>query len=76
MGAYEFQGDPTFVLFGDINGDGVIRMADLIALVGCMGSSDPDCCIADLDLDGVVGLSDRLLLAAEMVAFVPLRVVP
>ncbi len=42
---------------------------------GCLGSDDPDCCIADLNMDGVVGLIDRLLMGSAMVEFVPVRAV-
>ena len=37
------------------------------------GSDDPDCCIADLNMDGVIGLMDRLLLGRSMVEFVPFK---
>ena len=36
---------------------------------------DPDCCIADLNLDGVIGLIDRLLLGWNIVEFVPVTAV-
>ncbi len=62
MGAYEFQGNPATVLFGDVNGDGRVGVMDLFALIQCMGSGDPNCCVADLDLDGEVGMSDVMLL--------------
>ena len=71
MGAYEFQGEPATVLLGDINGDGVVSIADLIALNQCMGSGDPECCVADLDLDGVVAMSDAILLIHKLVRSVP-----
>ena len=31
---------------------------------------DPDCCIADLNMDGVIGLIDRFLMSSAMVEFV------
>ncbi len=34
-----------------------------------------DCCIADLNMDGVIGLIDRLLLGSAMVEFVPFKAV-
>ena len=42
--------------FGDLNNDGVINTADLVALLGefgCTGS-----CLADLNNDGVVNTGD------------------
>jgi hypothetical protein len=71
MGAYEYQGDPASVLFGDINGDGRVGVVDLVALIQCVGSGDPDCCVADLDLDGEVGMSDMTLLMPKVVQSVP-----
>ena len=65
---------PAEVVFADLNGDGFVGNADLMILNGCVGSSDPDCCIADLDLDGVVGMSDRILAWGSIaVEFSPVR---
>ncbi len=66
MGAYEFQGTPGTVVFADINGDGTVTIADLFALNQCMGSGDPGCCVADLDLDGEVGVLDAMLLLTNL----------
>jgi len=65
MGAYEFQGDPFPVKFGDINGDGVVGIADFLDLLAAWGACIEDCCLADLDLDGDVGITDFLLLLAN-----------
>ena len=74
MGAYEYQGVPATVVFADLNGDGIVTfMGDLMILNGCVGSDDPDCCVADLDLDGVVGMSDRILMWGELIEFLPVR---
>jgi len=62
MGAYEFQGDPFPVKFGDINGDGIVGIVDFLALLGNWGQCEPGCCHADLDIDGDVGITDFLLL--------------
>ena len=43
-------------------GDCSVGVADLMMLNGCIGSDDPACCLADLNADGVVGMSDRMLL--------------
>ena len=69
MGAYEFQGQPATdpMYFGDLDGDGVVGIADLMFLNGCLGSIAGDCCIADLNFDGEVGMSDRSLLLAELI---------
>jgi hypothetical protein len=71
MGAYEFQGKPARVLFGDIDGDGRVGIRDLVTLIQCIGSDDPACCVADLDLDGEVGLSDVMLLIPKLIHSVP-----
>ncbi len=41
----------------------------------CLGSDDPDCCIADLNIDGVIGVIDQLLMWSAMVEFVPVTAV-
>ncbi len=70
IGAYEFQGDPVTAVFGDLNGNGAANVPDLVILSGCIGSDAPECCTADLDLDGEVTpidlglLIDRLLVVA------------
>lgn len=71
MGAYEFQGKPARVLLGDIDGSGRVGIRDLISLIQCMASDDPTCCVADLDLDGEVGMFDVRLLIHMLVHSVP-----
>ncbi len=56
FGAHEF-GVP--VVFGDINGDGLVDGADLGLLLGAWGSDDP---AADLNGDGIVDGADLGLL--------------
>jgi hypothetical protein len=46
---------------GDVNGDGVVDLGDLLALLGAWGEGGGD---ADLNDDGVVDVSDLLLLLA------------
>lgn len=45
---------------GDINGDGVVDVSDLLAMLGAWGSCPG--CAADLNGDGVVDVSDLLML--------------
>lgn len=49
---------------GDVNGDGVVDTADLLALLGAWGDcpDPPEECPADFDGDGTVGTADLLLL--------------
>lgn len=47
----------NFQTLGDVNGDGVIDDADLLAILFAFGSADPD---ADLDNDGIVDDADLL----------------
>jgi hypothetical protein len=51
---------------GDLDGDGVVGVADLLTLLGAWGPcADPQNCPADLDGDGVVGVADLLILLAN-----------
>jgi predicted outer membrane repeat protein len=65
MGAYEYQGNPFPVKFGDVDGDGIVGITDFLLLLGTWGSCVGDCCLADLDLDGNVGITDFLLMLAN-----------
>ncbi len=76
MGAYEFSGSSFNVVFGDLDGNGTVGVNDLMILNGCLGSDDPECCVADLNVDGVVGLADRLLLGSSLVQFLSVTSVP
>ncbi|MHC4064550.1 MAG: right-handed parallel beta-helix repeat-containing protein [Planctomycetota bacterium] len=65
MGAYEFQGEPTTVTFGDLTGDGVVGLDDFELLLDCWSSSGESCCLADLDVNGSVNVVDFLILLAN-----------
>ena len=54
-------------VFGDLNGDGIVGVADLLILLASWGPCppEPDPCPADLDGDGTVGVADLLLLIAN-----------
>ena len=54
-------------VFGDLNGDGIVGVADLLILLASWGPCppEPDPCPADLDGDGTVGIADLLLLIAN-----------
>ena len=76
MGAYERPGASFNVVFGDLNGNGTVGVLDVMILYGCLVSDDyPECCIADLNMDGEIGLIDRLLVGRSMVEFVPVKAV-
>ena len=68
MGAYEFQGDPFPVKFGDIDGDGIVGIVDFLGLLAVWGRCPTDCCLADLDIDGNIGIVDFLLLLGNWTA--------
>jgi hypothetical protein len=57
---------PTFVYarLGDIDGDGAVSTADLLALLSAWGPCPPlpESCLADLNGDGVVSTGDLLIL--------------
>ena len=44
---------------GDVNGDGVVNVEDILLLIGAWGSNDP---AADINGDGVVNVVDLLIL--------------
>ena len=48
---------------GDLDGDGLVSVADLLALLAAWGPCDE--CAADLDGDGVVSVQDLLLLLSN-----------
>ncbi len=65
MGAYEYQFDPVEdVIFADLNGDGVVGILDLLAVLAAWGDARNNC-LADLDIDGDVGIFDLLTLLAH-----------
>lgn len=65
MGVYEYQYDPVKqIIFADIDGDGAVRISDLIALLESWGDSSSNC-LADLDINGNVGTVDLLALFAN-----------
>ncbi len=49
---------------GDLNGDGVVNVSDLLILLGSWGECEDEC-PADLNGDGVVDVSDLLILLAN-----------
>jgi len=53
-------------LLGDLNGDGVVNVSDLLILLGAWGlCPESGACPADLNDDGVVNVSDLLILLAN-----------
>ncbi len=49
---------------GDVTGDGVVDVVDLLALLGAWGPCPPPC-PADMDADGAVNVTDLLFLLAH-----------
>lgn len=50
---------PPVVREGDVNGDGIVDVSDLLAVIGAWGPCGPPC-PADLNGDGAVNVSDLL----------------
>jgi hypothetical protein len=50
---------------GDITGDGVIDVNDLLAVIGAWGACPPGSCPADLNGDGFVDVDDLLLVISN-----------
>ncbi len=63
MGAYEFPGVVIDFIAGDLDGDGQVGIADLLAVLGAWGLCG-ECCPADLDGNGVVGIVDLMVVLA------------
>ncbi len=58
LGAYEFQGTTCLP---DINGDGVVNVLDLIALLLCFAQpAVPGCVGEDINEDGTVDVLDLI----------------
>jgi hypothetical protein len=53
------------VIWGDIDGDGVVGVVDFLYILADWGGCEQACCLSDLDLDGGVGVTDFLLLLAN-----------
>lgn len=49
---------------GDVDGDGTVGLADLLAVLAQWGACGGGTCPADVDDDGIVGLSDLLVVLA------------
>lgn len=65
IGAYEFEGPSSPVRLGDLDGDGVVNVLDLLDLLAAWGHCMDACCLADLDLDGDVSVNDFLTLLGK-----------
>ncbi len=73
VAALEFHNPPSvavminaFAIGGDVDGDGVVGVNDLLALLAAWGPCpDPPAQCADQDADGVVGVTDLLILLAN-----------
>jgi len=54
--------EPTSSCEGDVTGDGVTDIADLLAMLDGYGGTDP---LLDLNQDGVVDINDMLALLGD-----------
>jgi hypothetical protein len=61
MGAFETAGapPPVPVIIADVNGDGLVSVIDLLAVISAWGPCQP-CCAEDFNLDGVINVQDML----------------
>jgi hypothetical protein len=61
-----FDGSSEPMTPGDLNGDGVVNVSDLLILLGAWGPCpEGSGCAADLNSDGVVNVSDLLILLSN-----------
>jgi hypothetical protein len=58
-------GADEFLRLGDIDGDGIVGIADFLALLGSWGPCGDTCGPEDIDGDGTVGITDVLVLLAN-----------
>ncbi|MCZ6651627.1 MAG: FG-GAP repeat protein [Planctomycetota bacterium] len=66
--AYTFWIDCPGRVSGDLNGDGVVGILDLLILLATWGPCDPPCppaCLADIDASCTVDILDLLILLAS-----------
>ncbi len=62
----ECVGGGKLVYAGDVGGDGLVGVEDLLDLVSAWGTcTSQDGCAADLDEDGSVGISDFLIVVSN-----------
>ena len=59
MGAYEYQTDPCPA---DVDGDGVVGVNDLVAVIVAWGTADS---AADIDGSGTVGVDDLVFVVSS-----------
>lgn len=57
MGAYEYDGIPADVAYGDVDGGGFVDIDDVFAVLGAWGDCD-GCCLEDVNADGAVDIDD------------------
>ncbi len=51
---------------GDVNGDGMVEISDMTALLACFGMACAgDCCLADINCDGTVEIGDLTILLSH-----------
>jgi len=63
IGPYEAAGEPVPAMYpGDVNGDGLVNVMDLLDLLAMWGACPGGCCTADFDQDGMVTVVDLLAL--------------
>jgi hypothetical protein len=52
---------------GDVNGDSIVGVADLLAVISAWGTcgAPPAFCAADFNHDGIVGVADLLMVISH-----------
>jgi hypothetical protein len=61
MGPFETAGDAVgTVKLGDVTGDGLVNIDDLLSVIGAWGDCPGTCCPQDFDMNGIIDIDDLL----------------
>ena len=62
MGTYYFDQTDPCPLIGDVSGDGILDVIDIVQTVDCILNNTDDCSCADLDANNIIDVIDIVLI--------------